>query len=246
MPPPRQPRWKSSTVLLAALLAIAVLTVALAGVVVGEGYGADRGGPFTISGSVVVELGGGRTQPLTGAQVVVSGEGGFSVTTASGIRGTFVVNGVPPGGVNITVISGTYRPATLTTFVSSVYDAGSTGLTIDVGNSTQTTGNAYVLSPFASMEGFLASVGSAAALLLLVGILAAVGALSSSRPGGGVVAALGGGAGACAPAVLYLLYLAGPFPWITLGAAIAGGWGAFVLAVAASTLSRGDAATAAP
>jgi hypothetical protein len=247
LPLPRRPRWRSSSVVFAALLVVTILTLVLAGLLVYDGVRANGPGTFTIAGTVNGPGGFPGERPVAGASVVLHGENGFLSSATTDLAGRFAIAGVPAGGVNLTIRAPSYANASVVSFISSVYNASWAGLVVDLANASPAGSTTYiVLSPFPDMESFLASVGAGAALLILAGTIAALAARRVARPGGGALAVLGGGAGAGAPAAFYVLALATPFPWLTLGSAVAGGAGAFVIAVAAATLARGDAAPAVP
>lgn len=246
IPIPRRPRWKSTTVVFVALVAIAALSLVVAGLLAYDGVRASAPAVFTIAGSVDGPGAYTGNRPIAGASVVLHGEDGFVDATTTDVQGRFSFGGVPSGGVNLSVTAPTYANATFVTFVSPVFSSGATGLTVDLQNSSAASSTFAAASPFGTMEGFLASVGAGVVLLAAIGGVAAFAGLSVRRPRSGTLVVLGGGAGLGAPAAFFVLGLSTPFPWLTLGAALAGGCGAFALAVGAAGLARGDLAPAAP
>lgn len=237
LPPPRRPRFRTTTVVAIALAAVAVLGLALAASLAYYGVEAAAARTYTVSGTV--ETGAsGAVLPVGGARVSLAGEGAFAAATTTNAYGSFQFVGVPSGGVTLDVNKSAYANATLTTFVSPVYDAGSKGLVVDLVASSQANHTLVVLSPFPDLETFLATVGGGATLLAIAGGLAGFAAAVVARPAGPVVGVLAGGAGVGIPATTVLLSLDTPFPLVSAAAAVAGGLGAFALAVQATALAR--------
>jgi len=237
LPRPKIRRWNLKRATGAALSVVAVLALAFAGLLGAYAVAAPGGGGYTVSGTVLAESAGG-TVPATGAAVSITEEGGQTVAGVVGPDGDFQFTGVPTGGVTLNVTLAGYAPASVSTFVSPVYDAGSTGIGITLARGGAGNGTSAALSPFPDLTSFLASIVAGIALLALVGIVAALAAavtLRQDRPAVGVV---GGSAGIFAPLVLALLALNVPFPIVELGPAVAGGFGAFVVAVGALRLAQ--------
>ncbi len=244
LPLPRRPRFRPARLAAVALVAVSVLALVLAGLLAFYGVEASAPRSFTVSGNVEGPGFGGTIQPISGAHVVLTGEAGYRAITTTSVSGAFDFAGVPSGGVNLTVTAVGYTNATVATFVSPVYDAGSTGLVIEMESGGAGNRTVTVLSPFPDLETFLATVGGAAVVFVVAGAVAIVGALRVARADAAVLGVLAGGAGAALPAVVYLLALGTPFPWFALGTAVAGGFGAFAIAIEAAALSRGAAARA--
>jgi hypothetical protein len=131
------------------------------------------------------------------------------------------------GGITLNITQPGYAPVTVVTFASTVYDAGTTGLSVTLTPGGSANSTTVALSPFSDLESFLASIGSGVVLLGLVacvGGFAAVVTARSDRPAVGVV---GGAAGVLAPVALYFLALGGVFPELVTGAAVLATVGAF-------------------
>ena len=232
LPVPRRPRVRMRRITEYALIAIAVVAVIVGSLLFVLGTEASATGSYVVSGTVYDRSTSGGEVPATGADVVLTTDSGarLSVVSSPG-TGAFTFSGVPAGGVTINVSQAGYAPATVSTFVSAVYDAGTTGLTITLAPGSLGNGTAVALSPFPDLESFLASIGSGVVIIGLVGALggaAAVVTARSDRPAVGVVA---GFASLLAPAALNLLALSGIFPTIVLGTAVLAALGAFVATV---------------
>lgn len=238
LPPPRRRRLRPRTVTLAALGALTVASFLLAGTLAVYGWEASAPASFTVSGTVEGSNGFGSSSPLSGASVALTGEGGFHQTRTTNAFGSFSFTGVPAGGVNLSVRALGYEDGFLVTFVSTVYDAGSSGLVITLGPAGQGTASAVEKTPFPDLETFLATVGGGVVLYALAGLLGVAATVVLRRPRGAAVGIVAGGAGVGVPAVGFLLGLSSAFPLLALGTAVAGGLGAFVLAVEAAILSR--------
>lgn len=238
LPPPRAPRWRARRTTAVALIGIVVLAVVFAGILTYYGSAATVPSDYLVSGTVLEESSQGLANPASGARVVLTEDGGSTVSSLTGPSGTFTFANVPNGGIALNVHLSGYQPGTVSTFASPVYDAGTTGLLIvlvpsGMGNSTNQT-----LSPFSSLENFLASVGAGVALLGVVaslGVVTAVLTLRHDRPALGVV---GGGAGLFAPVGLYFLALGTPFPLLIGATTFLAAFGAFALALRAAEIAQ--------
>ncbi len=242
LPPPRRPRFRPARLAAVALVLVTLLSLLLASALAVYGWQASAPESFTVSGYVETSSGGGPPQPIVGAHVLLAGEGGFRASATTSVSGAFRFTGVPSGGVNLTASAVGYANATLATFVSPVYDAGSSGLVIGMDPASSGNRTVTALSPFPDLETFLATVGGAVVVLVVAAGVAVVGVVRVARPDGAVYGILAGGAGAALPAVVYILALGDPFPWFALGSAVAGGFGAFAIAIEATMLTRGPRA----
>lgn len=237
-PLPRRPRVRPSRVAAAGLVAVAVVAFALLGTLAWYAGQANVPGTFTVSGALRVSSAGGGPHSVAGVVVHLDGEGGYRAAATVGPSGAFRFGGVPGGGVTLTVNDPSFAKATLLTFVSSVYDAGSTGLVLTLHAAPSGNATRVVLTPYESMESFLSNLLGAAALFGLAGALAGFAAASVRRPGGAVLGVLGGGAGIGIPAVGVAVALATPFPLVALATIAAGAAGAFVVTLEAAALAR--------
>lgn len=238
LPRPRTPRWRARQVSLVGLAVIVAVAVLFAGVFTYYAFAAAAPGEYAVNGTVYTASTSGSTRPALGVTVTVDEEGGSTASTITGTDGGFAFPTVPSGGITVHVALAGYGPATVATFASPVYNAGTTGLAIVLvptgsGNSTNAT-----LTPFPDLESFLASIGTGVAILGLaaaVALVAAVVTLRADRPAIGVV---GGGAGLAAPFALYLMGLSVAFPLLVALTAMLGALGAFVLALRAADIAQ--------
>jgi hypothetical protein len=210
-----------------ALVGVAAVAVVLAGVLVVLGDQALGPGTYTVSGTVVEDEAGGGDVPASGATVVLTTDGGQQVVQHTTANGAFSFSDVPVGGISLNVTLPSFAPVTLTTFASTVYNAGTTGLSITLVPGNSNNGTTTTLSPFPNLETFVASIGSGVVLLGLVAVLGGVAALVTRRSDRPAVGVVGGAGGVLAPAALYFLALGGLFPVVTVGMAILAGLGAF-------------------
>lgn len=238
--PPRPPRGRPVPLASVALVAVAAIGVVLAGAFAYYGMQASAPARFVVSGTVYTNHSGVR-QPVPSAQVVLTLEGnrtfGINYTDSAG---AFVFTNVPSGGLELSVTASGFGPTELRTFVAPSYDAGSTGLSIPLRPGSFANVSRIELSPFVSLEGFLSAVGAGAVLAVGAAVLAGYAAIAIRRPGGGTVGVLGGGAGVGLPAVVLALELGGALPLVTVGAALAGGFGASAIVLAAAALATGS------
>lgn len=236
---PRAPRWRLRPAVAIALAAVAVAAAVLGGLLLYYGAAASGPGTFSVSGTVLKDV-GGEGFPADGARVLLTDDRGTIGPVSTGPDGRFEFTGVPSGGVsiNVTLPSSGYAPATLDTFVSPVYDAGSSGLTVVLLPTSETNGTTQSLAPFPTMESFLASVDGAAGLLGICALVAAAAAVAAWRPTHRTAGVLGGGAGIAVPTVVFLLGLVPAFPIVVAGAAVTAAFGAFALVLGAADLYR--------
>jgi hypothetical protein len=199
-----------------ALAIVVALAVVLAVVLSVLGVEALSPATYDVSGTVM-EQGFLREVPAVGATVVMTVNGGAPVRTVTAADGSFSFHNVAAGGISVNITQASYAPVTVDTFASPVYGTGTTGLSVVLVPGNESNATTQTLSPFPDLETFVASVGSAVALLGIVAILggwAAVVTGRSDRPAVGVV---GGAAGILAPAALYVLSLGGVFPYLIVG-----------------------------
>ena len=211
-----------------ALIGVAVIAVVLGGFLAALGAEAPAAGSYVVSGTVLEEAPGGGTLPAFGATVTLTDESPIAVVQHTSASGAFSFTDVPTGGISLNITLPGYAPVTVVTFASSVYDAGTTGLSVTLVPGSSANGSTVAMSPFPDLESFLASIGSGVVLfgiVALVGGFAAVVTARSDRPAVGVV---GGVAGILAPLALYFLALSGVFPELIAGAAVLATLGAFV------------------
>ncbi len=227
LPPTRRPRVSLRRMAQVALVGVAAVAVALAGVLVVLGDQALGPESYTVSGTVVEDGSGGAGAPASGATVVLTTDSGQEFVQHTGANGGFLFSDVPVGGISLNVTLSGYAPVTVTTFASTVYNAGTTGLSVTLVPGNPSNGTTTTLSPFPNLESFLASIGSGAVLLGIVALLGGVAAVVTRRSDRPAVGVVGGAAGVLAPAALYFLALGGLFPVVTAGMAILGGLGAF-------------------
>lgn len=238
LPRPRRPRWRARRAAAGALLAVLVLALTFAGILAYYGVLAPTPGSYTVSGTVDREVGDGRASPAAGAEVLLTEEGGRQQIGYAGPDGQFVFSAVPTGGLTLNFSLAGYAPVEVASFVSPVYNAGTEGIVVTLAPGGLGNGTTVALSAFPDLESFLASIGSAVALLGIVAAVAgvaAVGTLRYDRPALGVV---GGGAGLLAPLGLYLLALGPVFPIVAAATAALAAFGAFALALRAIEMAQ--------
>jgi hypothetical protein len=237
LPIPRPRRLPVQRIVAVTLALIAVLAATVAGVLVAEGILATAPATYTVSGTVVDLRSGGGSSPAVGAQVVLMDERGTTTTMLTGAGGDFRFVGVPSGGFSLNVSQSNYAPIEVSSFVSPVYDAGSTGLTVGLAPGSSVNGTNVSLSPFPDLETFVAYLGGEAALLGLIALVGAVAAVLTARQDRPAIGVVGGAAGLGAPISLLLLSLGGIFPIVTAGVVVAGSLGAFVLTMRAADVT---------
>jgi hypothetical protein len=229
LPRPRPPRWQTRRAFTFALLAVVVLAVALAGVFAYYGFVASMPGRFTVSGTVYEAPVPGVTVPASGVAIVLTEDSGQTLTETTGPDGVFSFASVPAGGVRLNATLPGYAPALYDTFVSSVYDAGTQGIQITLSPGGVANTSSVSLSPFTTLEAFLASIGSGTLLLVLVAAVAGAAVVRSGRRPRPALGVIGGGAGLLAPFGLYLFFLGTAFPFVFAGTAALAAFGAFSL-----------------
>jgi len=229
LPMPRPPRWSLRTAATIALVAVTILAVVLGALLAFYGVEAGRAAEYSVSGTVYEQVGAGL-RPAGGALVILTEEGNRTVRTTTALDGTFAFANVPSGGVALNVTHAGFAPVTVDTFVSPVYDAGTTGIAVTLHPLGTSNGSTIELAPFSDLESFLSSLTGGAGLLLLVALVAGLAASATRRGTARTAAVIGGGAGAGMPAILLLLGLDGPFPVLLAVASLGGAVGAFALA----------------
>ena len=230
LPPPRRPRVRMRRVAQVLLAVIAALSVVVGGVLFVLAAEALGPGSYSVSGTVT-EQGFLRSAPAAGAKVQLTDDRGRTMTTYVGNDGSFAFTNVVPGGISLNISQSGYAPITVETFASPVYSTATTGLSVLLVPGSVSNGTTVSLSPFPNLESFVASIGSAVALLGIVALFAgwaAVVTARANRPAAGVV---GGAAGLLSPVAIYFLALGGVFPTVIAGAAALAGIGAFVVTV---------------
>jgi hypothetical protein len=238
LPRPRIPRWRARQAAAGALLGVVLLAGVFGGVLAYYGLAALSPGSYAVNGTVDRELPGGATAPAAGATVTLTQEGGRTLLGVVAADGSFSFSSVPTGGISLNVSLAGYAPVTVDTFASPVYDAGTTGISVTLAMGGLGNSSTVSLSPFTSLEGLLASIGSGIALLGLVATVAAVAAVLTLRQDRPAVGVVGGGAGLLAPLALYLLTLATAFPALVDASALLAGFGGFALALRAVELGQ--------
>ena len=230
LPPPRRPRVSLRRMAQVALVGVAVLAVVFGGVLAVLGYEALGPGSYTVSGTVVLEWTTRGYVPNFTPTVVLTTDSGATFLIHTGTDGKFLFSNVPAGGITLNVSCPGFGAATLVTFASPVYDAGTTDLSVSLhqGSSNTTT---IALSPFPDLETFVASIGSGVALLGLVAVLGGAAAVITRRSDRPAVGVVGGAAALLSPVALYLLSLGGIFPLLTTGTAVLAAVGAFVATI---------------
>jgi hypothetical protein len=238
LPPPRLPKWRVRRVAAGALVGVAVVALVLAALFTYNAALAPAPGSFDSSGTVDLEQHGGGAQPSAGVSVVVTTETGAKYATVTAVGGTFLLTGLPTGGLTIVFSEAGYSPISVDAFVSTLYSAGATGLTVTLSFGSAGNTSTYSLTPFSDLEQFVAAIGAGVALLVLVGALAmytAVVTLRVDRPPLGVV---GGAAGMFSPLALLLLSLGSAFPLLVLVSAALALLGGFVVALRAVQMAQ--------
>ncbi len=227
LPAPRRPRVRMRRMAQAALIGIVVLAVVLGGLLSVLGAEALTPESYSVSGTVWEEVPGGGSIPAPAATVILTDERSSGVTESTSPTGTFSFSNVPAGGIALNVSLSGYGPVTVNTFASSVYNTGTTGLSITLSPGSSGNGTTVALSPFPDLESFLASVGSGVVLLGIIAIIGGIAAVITARSDRPAVGVVGGSAGVLAPVALYLLALVGVFPAVVFGAAVLAALGAF-------------------
>ena len=217
-------------------IALALVSVVSAGLIGAlASYGAEATAPFhyTITGTVQLPSGA----YATGAVVVLTTDGGAQENYTVKPNGTFYFLDVPSGGASLNVTLVDYAPVTVDTFASPVYNAGTTGLGIGLSVGNASNGTTVFLSPFPDLESFVSTIGAEAVLLGLVAVVAGATAALTYRRDRFPLGIVAGGAGVAVPTTLYLLSLSSVFPTVAIVAGVAGGLGAFAMALNAIQLA---------
>ncbi len=237
LPAPRPPRWRIRRVVAVALAVITVVTAGFGGLLAFYGFSAAAPTSFVVDGEVRVVTPLNTTAPGTGAVVVLVDDNNHSHRVVVGSTGEFTFSSIPAGGIVLNITRAGYASVTIDSFVSSVYDAGSTGFVVVLppGNGVAAV-NDY--TQFTDLESFLASVGGGAVVLGLVALVAGfatVATVRADRPALGVV---GGGAGLLSPVAIHFLALDTVFPVVFFSLAGVSAVGAFVVALRAVELAQ--------
>jgi hypothetical protein len=236
LPRPRVPRWRTRPAVAVALVAIVVSSFAVGGLLTYYGLGAAAPAEYTVAGTVEKEVGIGLWAPAN-ATVVLTNDRGQTESQRASAQGTFEFLGVPAGGITLNATLPGYAPEVVQTFASPVYNTGTTGVLIMLSHGPVQNATTVSLTPFPNMESFLASIGGAIALLGLVAIIAGLVAVATVRRDAIPLGVVGGSAGLGVPFAIYLLGLGSVFPLVVVGAAIAGGFGAFVVTIRGAELA---------
>jgi len=237
LPAPRAPRWSARRAVAVSLAIITVVSAAFAGLLTYYGFAAAAPGGFVVDGEVRLLTPENTTIPAAGAVVALTEDDNHTVRQVVSSSGSFSFSHVEPGGITLNVTRAGYSSVTIDSFVSSVYDAGSTGLLVVLALGTG-VGSVDIRSSFSDLETFLSSLGGGAVVLGLAALVAgyaAVATVRADRPALGVV---GGGAGLLSPVAVHFLALDLVFPVVFYGVAAASALGAFVVALRAVELAQ--------
>lgn len=208
LPPLRSTRWRTRGLATAVLLASVIVAAGLGGMLVYEGWAAMAPRSFAVGGTVYESpTGGPGVEPAAGATVTLVDDAGATYSVVTGSTGSFSFEGIRPGGVELNVTLAGYSTVLVQTFVSAVYVAGGSpgGLAIVLDPGPASNETVVDLTPFPSLESFVATIWSGAALLGLAAIVAGVAAVvtwRADRPAPGVA---GGAAMIAAPLALEIL-----------------------------------------
>jgi hypothetical protein len=226
LPMPRRSRIRVRRLAQGALVGVAVLAVVFGGILAVLGTEASAPGSYTVSGTVLRQS-GGTDLPAFGATIVLTVDGGHRQVETVLASGAFSFSNVSVGGISLNISEPGYAPVDVVTFASTIYNAGTTGLSITLVPGGPDNATTIALSPFPDLETFLASIGSGIVvfgIVALAGGSAAVVTARANRPAVGVV---GGAAGVLAPVAFVFLALDGAFPMLTAGTAVLAAFGAF-------------------
>jgi hypothetical protein len=234
LPTPRVPRWRARRAAAGALVGVAIVAAALAGVLGYYAVAAPAPGDFSVSGAVDLEPNATvGPVPSPGVLVVATDEAGNNFSTATSASGTFDLAGLPTGGLTLNVSYPGYAPVLLEVFVSSVFSAGSSAVDVILTPGNVTNGTLGSLTPFVNLETFVAAIGGGVVLLGLVAAIAAMAALLTARVDRPALGVVGGGAGLFAPLAVLYLGLGAPFPLVLAATGLLAGIGGFALAIRA-------------
>ncbi|MGI0151860.1 MAG: carboxypeptidase-like regulatory domain-containing protein, partial [Thermoplasmata archaeon] len=137
------------------LVAITLFLAAGATTLLAQGALATSDHPYDVGGVVEGNSTRGAPAPLSRAWVNVTGENGFEAETISGAGGGFRVDGVPAGGISVSVAASGYAPVTLELFADPVFSspAGNlTGLAVDLEPGGPSSATTFVETPYPSLE----------------------------------------------------------------------------------------------
>ncbi len=224
--PPRPPRVRRRPATIYVLLASLVICAGLVGAFGYTAVLAQQPSTYTVSGTVIAPNG----LPLAGAQVELTTEADQSSSVTTGLAGTFSFANVPIGGILVNTTKAGYAYTAVYLFLSTVYVSGgsSTGISLTLNPAPANNTTIYV-TPFPTLESFVADLGAAAGLLALVAIVDGFAILRtrrSSRPIFGVAAGLGSLL-APLPIALLSIEVAAPIPSLmTIPVAVLGGFAA--------------------
>ncbi len=235
LPVPRAPGRRLLGFVGLVLIVATLLLASLAGFLVWNGAAALGPGTFTLQGDVDRAASGvGIVSPISGAFVNVTGESGMRASVVTNATGHFSVSGVPAGGVTLNVSAPGFDSVIVQLFVSSIYatSGASSGLLVVLAPASTPSAHTVVQGPFATLEGFLTSLWSAAAILGIAAILAAVGARASRRNDRPTFAVAGGAATLLAPGALFTLGDTEAFPYLEIPTVVLATVGALAIALA--------------
>jgi len=235
LPAPRRPRVRVRRLAQVALVLVAALAVILAAVLAVLGAQALAPATYDVSGTVMEqEL--PRDVPAAGASVVLTVNGGPPVRAVTGLDGSFSFSNVAAGGISLNITQPRFAPVTVDSFASPVYGTATTGLSIVLVPGNESNATTQTLSPFPDLESFVASVGSAVALIGVVALLGGWAAIVTGRSNRPAVGVVGGAGGVMVPVALLTLSLGDVFPYLIAGTAAIAAAGAFAVTVRAAEL----------
>lgn len=227
LPVPRRPRIRMRRLAQGALIGVAVLAVVFGGVLAVLGTEASSPGSYAVSGTVLKQTAGGANIPAFGATVVLTVDGGHRQSETVFATGAFAFSGVPVGGISLNITEPGYAPVTVVTFASTIYNAGTTGLTVTLLPGGPSNATTVALSPFPDLESFLASIGSGVVMLGIVALVGGFAAFVTARANRPAVGVVGGAAGVLTPLAFFFLALGGVFPALAAGTGVLAALGAF-------------------
>ncbi|MCI4334418.1 MAG: carboxypeptidase-like regulatory domain-containing protein [Thermoplasmata archaeon] len=223
------------------LLVTTALLLLLSGLAVSAGMGALPARTYSVGGSVVTSpASGAASQPVGGALVQVSGEGGFHASTSTAPDGSFTIAGVPSGEITINVSAPGFAPVEESLFDSPVYAAptsGSGNLSISLSPGSTGQGTYLAVSEFTSLEALVATLWSGAALLLIGALVSGIGGWKDSRGDRPAFGVAGGAAAALSGFLLPELGVTTILPLGALLSALVATLGIVAFVVAASRLA---------
>jgi Carboxypeptidase regulatory-like domain len=234
LPTPRVPKWRARRTAFGALLNVTVIALVLVAILGYYAAAAPTPAQYSVSGTVgLAQNSSSPIFPAVGALVIATDESGHNTTAVTADDGSFRFASLPTGGVSLNMSYPGYAPVTVDIFLSTVFSAGSTAVSVTLFAGNLSNGTLGSLTPFINLEAFVAAIGSGIVLLALVAAIAGAAALltlRSDRPALGVV---GGGAGLFAPLVIVTLDLSTPFPILLAASGLLAAFGGFALAIRA-------------